>query len=124
YMGKDLVLQTYEELTLISNIYPIFNKKNFLERRLTPVFFGSALSNFGVNHLLSSFIDWAPSPLFRKTNIRYVYPQEKFFTGFVFKIQANMDLKHRDRIAFVRIVSGQYYKGMKLRHVRMKKDII
>ncbi|MCX2958022.1 MAG: peptide chain release factor 3, partial [Serratia symbiotica] len=83
-----------------------------------------ALINFGVNHLLSSFIDWAPAPLSRTTNIRKVHPQEKYFTGFIFKIQANMDVKHRDRIAFMRIVSGQYSKGMKLRHVRIKKDII
>ncbi|WAI02900.1 peptide chain release factor 3 [Buchnera aphidicola] len=123
YIGIDLSQQIYQELELIISIYPKFNNQNFLKGMLTPVFFGSALGNFGIDHLLSSLITWAPPPLYRKSNKRIVKPEEKNFTGFIFKIQANMDLKHRDRIAFMRIVSGQYKKGMKLRHVRTKKDI-
>lgn len=124
HIDMNLAKHISEELELIINIYPEFQKKEFLKGMLTPVFFGSALSNFGINHVLSSLIKWAPSPLYRQSNTRKVRPQEKDFTGFIFKIQANMDLKHRDRIAFMRIVSGQYTKGMKLRHVRVKKNII
>jgi peptide chain release factor 3 len=123
-IGKELAAQIRQELDFIINIYPQFDNKKFLRGISTPVFFGSALKNFGIDHLLTGFIKWAPSPLYRQSNIRRVNPQEKKFTGFIFKIQANMDLKHRDRIAFMRIVSGQYTKGMKLRHVRTKKDII
>ncbi|QCI24045.1 peptide chain release factor 3 [Buchnera aphidicola (Macrosiphoniella sanborni)] len=123
-IGVDLSEYISKELELIINIYLKFNHKKFLEAMITPIFFGSALSNFGVDHLLNSIIQWAPSPLYRQSNKRRVNPQEKKFTGFVFKIQANMDLKHRDRIAFIRIVSGKYKKGMKLKHVRIKKYII
>ncbi|QCI25161.1 peptide chain release factor 3 [Buchnera aphidicola (Rhopalosiphum padi)] len=124
HIGTDLYIQWHEELKLVTHVYPEFSKKKFLEGDVTPVFFGSALSNFGINHVLESLIKWAPSPVYRCTNIRKVEPEEKKFTGFIFKIQANMDLKHRDRMAFMRIVSGQYRKGIKLRHVRIKKDII
>lgn len=113
----------HEDLSLIIDVYSPFNKKHFLKGYSTPVFFGSALGNFGVDHVLESLIKWAPSPLYRSSNIRHVSPYEKKFTGFVFKIQANMDLKHRDRMAFIRIVSGQYTKGMKLKHIRVKKTI-
>ncbi|QCI17917.1 peptide chain release factor 3 [Buchnera aphidicola (Acyrthosiphon lactucae)] len=123
YIGKDLAIHIGQELELITNVYSEFNKENFLKSIITPVFFGSALSNFGIDYLLDSLIEWAPSPLYRQSNKRKVHPQEKKFTGFIFKIQANMDLKHRDRIAFMRIVSGQYTKGMKLKHVRVKKNI-
>ncbi|QCI20663.1 peptide chain release factor 3 [Buchnera aphidicola (Brachycaudus cardui)] len=124
YLGTDLSRHIHQELELIINIYPEFDNKKFLKGSLTPVFFGSALGNLGIDHLLSGLIRWAPSPLYRRSNKRIVKPEEKKFTGFVFKIQANMDLKHRDRIAFMRIVSGQYTQGMKLRHVRTKKNII
>lgn len=124
YIGIDLAADIHKELELIINIYPKFDKKNFLKGIITPVFFGSALGNFGIDHVLNSLIKWAPSPLYRESNKRTVKPQEKKFTGFIFKIQANMDLKHRDRIAFMRIVSGQYTKGMKLKHVRIKKNVI
>ncbi|CAL4325868.1 Peptide chain release factor RF3 [Buchnera aphidicola (Protaphis terricola)] len=124
YIGLDLTSQISEELKLILHIYPKFNKKEFLKNMITPVFFGSALHNFGIDHILESLIKWAPCPAFRNTNKRIIKPEEKYFTGFVFKIQANMDLKHHDRIAFIRIVSGTYIKGMKLRHVRIKKNII
>ncbi|CAL4325887.1 peptide chain release factor 3 [Buchnera aphidicola] len=123
YIGRDLNIQFHEELKLITHVYPEFIKKKFLKGYMTPVFFGSALGNFGINHILESLIKWAPSPVYRQTNIRKVKPEEKKLTGFIFKIQANMDLKHRDRIAFMRIVSGKYKKGIKLRHVRTKKNI-
>jgi len=123
-IGVELANHIREELDLVINIYPKFNNKKFLKGFLTPVLFGSALGNFGIDHVLTSLIKWGPSPLSRKSFTRNVSPKEKQFTGFVFKIQANMDLKHRDRIAFIRIVSGQYTKGMKLRHVRIKKNII
>ncbi|QCI17340.1 peptide chain release factor 3 [Buchnera aphidicola (Aphis helianthi)] len=124
YISSDLTVQVYEELKLISHVYSKFNKKDFLKSIVTPVFFGSALTNFGIDHILEGLIKWAPAPIYRKSNIRKIQPEEKYFTGFVFKIQANMDLKHHDRIAFIRIVSGTYRKGIKLRHVRIKKNII
>ncbi|QNS01716.1 MAG: peptide chain release factor 3 [Buchnera aphidicola (Pentalonia nigronervosa)] len=122
-IDKNLSDSIGKELELIVNIYPKFNKKEFLKGIVTPVFFGSALSNFGIDHILSSLIEWAPSPLHRKSNKRIIQPEEKHFSGFIFKIQANMNLKHRDRIAFMRIVSGQYKQGITLRHVRTKKNI-
>ncbi len=90
---------------------------------LTPVFFGSAINNFGVSELLDAFAQYAPPPQPRSTQQRLVEPSESKFSGFVFKIQANMDPAHRDRIAFLRVCSGSYKKGMKMRHVRLGKSI-
>jgi peptide chain release factor 3 len=90
---------------------------------LTPVFFGSAINNFGVKELLDAFVQYAPGPRARETQQRLVEPAEKKFSGFVFKIQANMDPAHRDRIAFLRVCSGSYKKGMKMRHVRIGKTV-
>lgn len=90
---------------------------------LTPVFFGSAVNNFGLQELLDGFADYAPIPKVRETESREVEPNENKLTGFVFKIQANMDPKHRDRVAFMRIVSGKYEKGMNLKHVRIGKSV-
>jgi peptide chain release factor 3 len=95
----------------------------FLAGKLTPVFFGTALGNFGVRELLDDFVRWAPPPQPRETSVRQVQASDKKFSGFVFKIQANMDPKHRDRIAFMRICSGTYTKGMKMKHVRTGKDM-
>jgi len=89
----------------------------------TPVFFGSAINNFGVEELLRAFVDYAPGPRARETQQREVRPVEDAFTGFVFKIQANMDPGHRDRVAFLRVCSGSYKEGMKMRHVRIGKTI-
>ena len=100
-----------------------FDMDLFLAGQLTPVFFGTALSNFGVREMLDGFVDWAPAPLPRATMEREVVATEEQFSGFVFKIQANMDPKHRDRIAFMRVCSGSYTKGMKMRHVRLGKDV-
>ena len=101
-----------------------FDQEMFLEGQLTPVFFGTALGNFGVDHMLDGLTAWAPEPQSRETDKdTNVAADNAKFSGFVFKIQANMDPKHRDRIAFCRIVSGKYEKGMKMRHTRINKDV-
>jgi peptide chain release factor 3 len=100
-----------------------FDRDAYLAGVQTPVFFGSAISNFGVRELLDGFVEWAPPPAARATTTRVVEAGEPALTGFVFKIQANMDPAHRDRIAFFRICSGRYTRGMKLRHVRLGRDV-
>ena len=112
-----------EEVAMIKEIYPAFDKQSYLEGHLTPVFFGSALNNFGVRELLQELCDIAPSPRIQPAEPRNISPDEPKFTGFVFKIQANMDKNHRDRIAFVRICSGKYTRGMKVLHVRSGKTL-
>ncbi len=112
-----------EELELVKGATNEFSIDHFMAGNLTPVFFGSALGNFGVREMLDGFVNWAPEPQPRLADVRSVAPSEESFSGFVFKIQANMDPKHRDRIAFLRICSGRYSRGMKIRHVRMGKDI-
>jgi len=116
--------EIYEELQLIENVYDKHNSIEFLKSISTPVFFGTALGNFGINHVLDYVVQYAPSPNSRKTNVRIVNPNEFSVTGFIFKIQANMDLKHRDRVAFMRIVSGVFSKGMKLKNIRTGKIFI
>jgi len=116
--------QTFrDEVELVRGAAPEFSPEAYLAGRQTPVFFGSAINNFGVTELLSSFVRQAPGPLARDTTIRSVAPLEEKLTGFVFKIQANMDPGHRDRIAFMRICSGRYSKGMRLFHVRLQKEM-
>jgi peptide chain release factor 3 len=100
-----------------------FDVDEFLAGKLTPVFFGSAINNFGVREILDALIDWAPAPAPRDATVRTVAPTEEKFTGFVFKIQANMDPKHRDRIAFLRVCSGQFERGMKMKHLRLNREI-
>lgn len=112
-----------EELELVKGATPPFDHDLYLKGKLTPVFFGSAINNFGVQDLLDAFVEYAPGPLARKTEQRVVEPEEEKLTGFVFKIQANMDPAHRDRIAFMRVCSGKFAKGMKMFQVRSKKDI-
>lgn len=114
---------TLEEIELVRGATPVFNIQEFLEGKLTPVFFGTALGNFGVREMLDHFVEWAPPPQNRHAHERDVMATETKFSGFVFKIQANMDPKHRDRIAFLRVCSGKYTQGMKMRHVRLGKDI-
>ena len=111
------------EIELVRGASHTFDRDAYLQGRQTPVFFGTALGNFGVEEMLDHFVQWAPAPLARATRTRIVQPDETTFTGFIFKIQANMDPKHRDRIAFMRICSGAYEKGMKMRHVRQGKDM-
>ncbi len=100
-----------------------FDRESYLAGRQTPVFFGSAINNFGVRELLDAFVEHAPGPLARNGGAREVKPEEERFSGFVFKIQANMDPKHRDRIAFVRVTSGRYAKGMRLYQVRTEREV-
>lgn len=112
-----------EEIEFVRGVCPPFNPFSYLAGETTPVFFGSALHNFGIREFLNCLTEYAPAPLPRLTIQREVNPQEPAFTGFVFKIQANMDPAHRDRVAFVRICSGSYKKGMKLFHVRLNRNI-
>jgi peptide chain release factor 3 len=112
-----------DEVELVRGAAPRFVLEDYLAGRQTPVFFGSAINNFGVTELLSAFVSHAPGPLPRLTTGRTVAPLEDKLTGFVFKIQANMDPGHRDRIAFVRLCSGRFAKGMRLFHVRLAKEM-
>ncbi|ACJ18520.1 peptide chain release factor 3 [Coxiella burnetii] len=119
----DLASELRNEIELVKGASHPFEREGYLKGELTPIFFGSAINNFGVGELLDAFVKEAPPPQGRETNSRLVKPEEEKFSGFVFKIQANMDPGHRDRIAFLRIASGQYQKGMKAYHVRLKKEI-
>ena len=116
-------IQLLEDMELVHGAGTGFNRHDLLAGLQTPVFFGSALHNLGIEEFLDCLVDHAPEPLPRTCIERKVLPQELNFSGFVFKIQANMDPAHRDRIAFVRICSGKYVKGMKLYHVRLKREI-
>ncbi len=112
-----------DEIELVRGASHTFSLAEYRAGRQTPVFFGSAINNFGVTELLAAFVEYAPSPLARETTVRTVEPEEEKLTGFVFKIQANMDPGHRDRIAFMRICSGRYAKGMRMFHVRLGKEV-
>ncbi len=118
-----MVEELREEVELVRGASHEYNPDEFLAGKLTPVYFGSAINNFGVKELLNALVEFAPSPPSRPTLTRKVDAEEEKFSGFVFKIQANMDPAHRDRIAFLRICSGQYSKGMKVRHVRIGRDV-
>jgi peptide chain release factor 3 len=112
-----------DEVDLVRGASAAFDLERYRAARQTPVFFGSAVNNFGVRELLSSFVKHSPAPLSRPALERIVHADEPKLTGFVFKIQANMDPGHRDRIAFMRLCSGRYARGMRLHHVRLDKDI-
>jgi peptide chain release factor 3 len=112
-----------DTLELVKGASHEFNLDEFIAGELSPVYFGTALGNFGVDHMLDGLVKWAPHPQGRNTDDRKVASSETGFSGFVFKIQANMDPKHRDRIAFCRIVSGKYEKGMKMYHSRIAKEV-
>jgi peptide chain release factor 3 len=112
-----------EEIELVKGATHTFDPETYRAGRQTPVFFGSAINNFGVEELLASFTAHAPAPLARATRERSVEPTEEALAGFVFKIQANMDPGHRDRIAFLRLCSGRYTRGMRLFHVRLDKEV-
>ncbi len=122
-LGADRARALREEIELVRGASHAFDFADYRAGRLTPVFFGSALTNFGVQEMLDGFIEHAPSPRPCTAATREVAPDEAEFTGFVFKIQANMDPQHRDRIAFLRICSGSYQPGMKARHVRLGREI-
>ncbi|WP_341503088.1 peptide chain release factor 3 [Gallaecimonas sp. GXIMD4217] len=122
-VGSDYAEQLREELELVVGASNEFELDAFLKGELTPVYWGTALGNFGVDHMLDGLTDWAPKPQPRQTDSREVTAEDQALSGFVFKIQANMDPKHRDRVAFMRIVSGKYQKGMKMHQVRIGKDV-
>jgi peptide chain release factor 3 len=122
-MFPDEVDTLREEVELIREASAPFDLELFLDGLQTPVFFGSGINNFGVQEVLKALIEWAPPPQPREALERRVDPGEGALTGFVFKIQANMDPKHRDRIAFFRICSGSYEPGKKLRHLRLDRDM-
>ena len=112
-----------EELELIEGVYPPFERSAYLNGKLQPVLFGSALNNFGVEELLNCFVEIAPEPLPKASKERLIQPDEKKFSGFVFKIHANMDPNHRDRLAFVKIVSGTFERNTPYLHVRHNKKL-
>ncbi|PHQ82387.1 MAG: peptide chain release factor 3 [Coxiella sp. (in: Bacteria)] len=122
YLG-DGVEELREEVELVRGASHEFNLDDYLKGTQTPVYFGSAINNFGVRELLDGFVNYAPAPLPRESQERLVHADDPKFSGFVFKIQANMDPQHRDRIAFLRIVSGEYTKGMKMQHLRLGKSV-
>lgn len=112
-----------DEITLVRGASHEFDHQAYLNGELTPVYFGSAINNFGVKEMLDALVQYAPNTQARETTTRLVKPEEEKFTGFVFKIQANMDPAHRDRIAFLRVCSGNYKKGMRMFHVRQDREI-
>ncbi len=122
-VGDEIAEELREEVEMITEVYPEFNRKDYEEGEISPVFFGSAINNFGVKELLDCFVEIAPPPLPRMTEEREVMPQEPKFTGFVFKIHANMDPKHRDRIAFLRICSGMFQRNTNYQHIRLGKKM-
>jgi len=122
-IGTDAAVELRDNLELVDGVYPDFDKQAYLKGELQPVFFGSALNNFGVRELLDCFVNIAPSPRPKKAEERLVKADEKDFSGFVFKIHANMDPKHRDRLAFVKIVSGTFERNTPYLHVRQGKKL-
>lgn len=121
-IGANAAEKLREDVELLGALEP-FDPELFAQGQQSPVFFGSAINNFGVKELLSQFVRLAPPPQARPTRTREVEPTEDPFTGFCFKIQANLDKRHHDRMAFVRITSGKYERGMKLQHVRTGKNM-
>jgi len=122
-IGTDAAETLRENLELVEGVYPAFDKEAYLQGKQQPVFFGSALNNFGVRELLDCFIEIAPAPRDKKAEERIVKANEEKLTGFVFKIHANMDPKHRDRLAFVKIVSGTFERNKPYLHVRNNKKL-
>jgi len=122
-IGGNEAVTLREEVELVTEVYPKFNREEYLDGHLQPVFFGSALNNFGVRELLDCFIEIAPKPRPKESDTRLVDPEENEFSGFVFKIHANMDPKHRDRLAFIKIVSGIFNRNTPYLHVRNNKKM-
>ncbi len=122
-IGQQPAAELREELEMIEGVYDPFNRENYLAGDVAPVFFGSAVNNFGVKELLDTFCEISPSPRGRESDTRKVNPEDPKFSGFVFKIHANLDPKHRDRIAFLRIVSGRFERNKFYHHVRLSKDM-
>ncbi|WP_447556525.1 peptide chain release factor 3 [Vreelandella sp. EE22] len=122
-LGEEQAEELRMEIELVRGASHAFDLDAYRRGALTPVYFGTAMGNFGVREMLDGFVKYAPPPQPRETDAREVAAQDERFSGFVFKIQANMDPNHRDRIAFLRVCSGKYEKNMKMRHVRIGKDI-
>jgi peptide chain release factor 3 len=122
-LGEKDAAQLAEDVELIEGVYGAFDPAPYLEGKTAPVFFGSAINNFGVKELLDTFIQIAPPPRSRETTARKVDVQEDRFSGFIFKIHANLDPKHRDRIAFLRVCSGRFERNKFYHHVRLNKDV-
>ena len=126
-MLEELVTENFanelrEELDIVEGVYDAFDREKYLSGEVAPVFFGSAVNNFGVQELLDTFIRISPSPRGRETDTRFIEPSDNKFSGFVFKIHANLDPKHRDRIAFLRVVSGVFERNKFYHHVRLNKN--
>ncbi|MEH6774408.1 MAG: peptide chain release factor 3 [Cereibacter changlensis] len=123
HIPADLLAKLLEDLEMVRVLLPAFNRQSFLEGHMTPIWFGSAINSFGVKELMSGMGEYGPEPQVQKAKERGIAPEEDRVTGFVFKVQANMDPKHRDRVAFVRLASGHFLRGMRLNHVRSKKPM-
>ncbi|MDR3448567.1 MAG: peptide chain release factor 3 [Alphaproteobacteria bacterium] len=123
FIGAEFAAKLREDVAMVRGLCPTFDAQKYREGHMTPVYFGSAVNNFGVRELLLGLAEYAPSPRPQKAASREIEPTENKLTGFVFKVQANMDPNHRDRIAFVRLCSGHFKRGMKLLHVRSGKQI-
>jgi len=122
-VGERDAKQLREDADLLEGVYGELDKEAYLKAQVAPLYFGSAVNNFGVKELLDTFITIAPRPLGRPTSTRFVQPDEDKFSGFIFKIHANLDPRHRDRIAFLRVVSGEFKRNTYFKHVRMDKDV-
>ncbi|MDA3862162.1 MAG: peptide chain release factor 3 [Melioribacteraceae bacterium] len=120
--GEDAI-KLKEDVELVDGVYDTFSRDDYLAGNLAPVFFGSALNNFGIRELLDTFVDIAPNPVSRETTKGIIEPTNEKFSGFVFKIHANIDPKHRDRMAFVRICSGTFERNTYYHHVRLNRDL-
>jgi len=123
HIPTDLLEKLREEVEMARELLPRFDHKAMLEGHMTPIWFGSAINSFGVKELMDGIAGFGPEPQVQNATLREVAPEETKVAGFVFKVQANMDPKHRDRVAFVRMVSGHFKRGMKLMHVRSKKPM-
>jgi peptide chain release factor 3 len=123
YISKDFADQLRTDVELIDGVYDRLDKQKYLEGHISPVFFGSAVNNFGIHELLDCFVEIAPAPRARETENATIKPDDKKFSGFIFKIHANLDPKHRDRIAFLRIVSGTFERNKYYHQVRTNKEL-
>ncbi|WP_410218583.1 peptide chain release factor 3, partial [Paracoccus sp. (in: a-proteobacteria)] len=123
HVPADLLEKLREEVEMARELLPAFDRRSFLEGHMTPIWFGSAINSFGVRELMKGISQYGPPPQPQNSAGREIAPEEKTVTGFVFKVQANMDPKHRDRVAFVRLASGHFERGMKMVHVRSKKPM-
>lgn len=123
HVPADLLAVFLEEIEMARELLPKLDQQALLDGTMTPIWFGSAINSFGVQELMQGIADFGPEPQPQKAQPRYIAPEETKVAGFVFKVQANMDPKHRDRVAFVRLASGHFKRGMKLTHVRSKKQM-